>query len=142
VNLSHLTYVLRSHLRSPDVIVDFACEKAKLFVVIKNIGDGPAHHVSTEFEPELQGAQGTRDVSALPLFEHLAFLAPEREIRVFVDTVSAYLGRDAPTKISATVRFEDDGGTRHERTICHDLRVYRGLEFSSAWPQEDAASPN
>lgn len=63
MNLSHLTYVLRTQLRSPDVIVDFVYEEGKLFVLIENIGSAPAHHVSTEFEPALRGAQGTRDVS-------------------------------------------------------------------------------
>lgn len=143
VNFSSLTYLLRTRFRSPDVIVDFVCEAGHLFVTLENIGDGPAHHVTATFEPELRGGRGTRVVSSLPLFEKMPFLAPRRRIRVFVDALDAYFDRDAPTQFAVTVQFADDGGTRHTRTITHDLRVYRGLgdpQAASSRPDGTPAS--
>lgn len=126
VFLSRLAYRLRRQLLVPDVIVDFVREDEKLFVAVENIGRGPAHHVSTTFEPALRGVRGSVEVSELALFEHLSFLAPGKEIRTFLDTSTAYFERDAPTQITATVRFENDEGEHFRRSMSHDLRVYNG----------------
>lgn len=110
----------------PDVIVDFVRGDEELFVTVENIGHGPAHHVSTTFEPALHGVRGSVEISELALFEHLSFLAPGKEIRTFLDTSTAYFEREAPTQITATIQFENDEGERFRRSIAHDLRVYKG----------------
>ena len=124
--LARLAYRLRRHLLVPDVIVDFERDDEELFVTVENIGRGPAHHVSTTFEPALRGARGSVEISELALFEHIPFLAPGKEIRTLLDTTTAYFNRDDPTQVTATVQFENDEGERFRRSITHDLRVYKG----------------
>jgi len=110
----------------PDVVVDFERDDEELFVTVENIGRGPAHHVSTTFEPALRGVRGSVEISELALFEHIPFLAPGKKIRTFLDASTAYFEREAPTQITATVQFENDEGDRFQRSITHDLSVYRG----------------
>ena len=122
---SRLAYAVRRQLCVPDVIIDFLHEDEKLFVVIENIGEGTAHRVSASFDPELWGVRGTVQVSNLPLFKHLSFLAPGKKLRTFLDVSSAYFNRDEPTLIDVTVRFEDDTGTDFKRSLTHNLSVYQ-----------------
>jgi hypothetical protein len=129
--LTRLAYTLRRSLCPPDVIVDVVQEDGKLFVTIENIGQGPAHNVSVSFDPELQGVRGTVQVSNLTLFKSLDFLPPGKEIRTLLDVTSAYFDRNEPTDISVTIHFESDDGTRLQRKLNHDLRIFRGTTSSS-----------
>lgn len=137
---SRLASLLRGLLRAPDVIVDFVFEDGLLFVAVKNTGDGPARKVSVQFDPPLRGVGGTVDVSALALFQNIEFLAPHREIRAFLDVGEAYFRRAEPTRISVTIRFQDDDGTEHCRSITHDLSIYRDLGVRRRIPQTEATS--
>jgi len=113
------------------VIVDFVQEEEKLFVTIENIGQGPAHNISVSFDPELRGIRGTVQVSSLTLFKSLDFLPPGKQIRTLLDVSSGYFDRDEATDISVTIHFESDGGARLQRTLNHDLRIFRGTTSSS-----------
>jgi hypothetical protein len=124
MGLSRLAYAIRRCLRVPDVIVDFLCEDETLFVAVQNIGDGPAHHVSVSFTPEVSGIHGTTVISDLPLFRSLSFLPPGKEIRTPLDPVREYFDRDAPTQIETVIRFESDSGVALSRSIEHDLSIY------------------
>jgi hypothetical protein len=126
VSFARLAYAVRRQLCVPDVIVDFVRDGEKLFVTVENIGDGPAHHVSATFDPKLRGIRGTVAVSELPLFQNLAFLAPGRELRTFLDASAAYFDRQEPTTVTATIAFENDGGEQFTRTITHNLSIYKG----------------
>lgn len=124
MGLSRFFYAARRHVCVPDVIVDFLCEDELLFVSVQNIGDGPAHHVSVSFTPEVTGLHGTTSVSNLSLFQHLSFLPPGREIRTPLDPVTEYFERGAPTQIETVIEFSTDTGETLSRCIEHDLRVH------------------
>ena len=58
-------------------------EKGLLFLSVKNIGAKPAINVSVAFKKKILGVEGSKVVSALPLFRNIAYLAPQREIETF-----------------------------------------------------------
>lgn len=119
----------RVDTRAPEVILDVVFEDGLLFLSLRNIGMGAALDVSVEFDARIVGLEGEREVSALPLFKRLAFLAPGREIRTFLDRSASYFGRGQPERITATIHYRDGAGRRHTTTIHHDLGIYRDLGY-------------
>jgi len=113
----------------PDVIVDFLFEEGLFFIAVKNIGAGSALQVSVRFDQRLTGAGGGREISALPLFQNIEFLPPQKTITAFLDTSAAYFARNEPTKIAAHVTFRDPSGRRYAQTLRHDLEIYRAIGY-------------
>ncbi len=114
---------------SPDVILDVIFEDGLLFLTVRNIGDRPAHKVLVNFDERILGLEGTKDISSLPLFRNLEFLAPGKEIRTILDSSASYFARRQPATIAARVSFQEDDGTIHTRTIRHDLEIYRSIGY-------------
>ncbi len=115
--------------RRPDVIVDFVFDRGLLFISIKNIGDQPAFAVRVQFSSRLMGVGGTREISALPLFHNLEFLAPQKEIVTFFDTSASYFCSGQATNISARITARDSNGARRVVTIRHNLEIYREIGY-------------
>lgn len=115
--------------RESDVIVDFVFAEGVLYVTVANIGERPALKVSCKFEPGFHGLGGSVEISRLPLFRNVEYLAPRKEIRTLVDSSAAYFARKEPTKLKVTVAYRDESGTRHQTTIAHDLGIYRDLAY-------------
>lgn len=113
--------------KTPDVIVDFVFERGLFFIAIKNISDQPAYKVSVKFSQKLYGLGGAREVSALPLFRNIEFLAPQKEIATFLDSSDSYFARKQPTKVEAQISYRDAAGAKHSVSIAHDLEIYRNL---------------
>ncbi len=116
--------------RSPEVILDVIFEDGLLFLSIRNISERPAYKVLVNFDERIVGLEGTKEISALPLFRNVEFLAPGREIRTFLDSSASYFGRGQPTRIAARVSFQDADGTIYARTIHHDLRIYQSIGYT------------
>jgi hypothetical protein len=112
-----------------DVIVDITFDEGLLFVSVRNIGGLPAHRVSVRFSEPIHGLGGTKEVSAMPLFRNVEFLAPGKEIVTFLDTAASYFGGDQPTQIEAEVTWLDRDDEPHRATIRHDLEIYRDIAF-------------
>jgi hypothetical protein len=115
--------------RGSDVIVDFVFEEGVLYVTVANIGERPALKVSCRFEPGFRGLGGSVEISRLPLFRKIEYLAPHKEIRALVDSSAAYFARREPTKLKVTVTYREEGGARRQTTIAHDLGIYRDLAY-------------
>ncbi|MGI8479179.1 MAG: hypothetical protein ACR2M2_04890 [Gaiellaceae bacterium] len=111
-----------------DVILDVVFEDGLFYLALANIGERPALKVSCRFERPFKGLGGLVDMSSLPLFRKVEFLAPGREIRTLLDSSAAYFARREPTRLAVTVKWRDDRG-RHERPIVHDLTVYRSVAY-------------
>jgi len=118
----------------PDVILEIVFERGLLFLALRNIGEQPAVGVQCRFDRVLSGLEGTKDVSALPLFRRLAFLGPGREITVFLDSTASYFGARGPARLGVDIRYRDRKGRRFETTIKHDLSVYRELGYIDPAP--------
>lgn len=112
---------------APYVVVDFTVQDGALLLSVANTGGSGAHSVRVAFEPQFRGQGGSLQMSELALFNRLAFLAPAKEIRVFVDTVRQYFGRGEPEVIKVTVTHTDDTGRKYRHRVTHDLGIYRDL---------------
>jgi hypothetical protein len=115
--------------RDPQVMVDFQFERGLLFVSMRNLGDGPALKVSTDFDKAFRGLGGAREMNKLRLFRRIEFLAPGKEIRTLLDSSAAYFARKEPTLLTATVTYRTAAGERKQSTITHDLAIYRDLAY-------------
>lgn len=124
--------------QQPDVILDVRFEEGLLLLSVKNIGSKPAINVSVRFKKRLVGIDGTKIVSALPLFRNIAFLAPQKEIETFLDTSASYFKRRQPSQIEATIRYKDVSGARFEAFVSHDLAIYKEIGYvRRAQPDRD-----
>ncbi len=119
----------------PDVIVDFIFDAGLLFVSIQNIGERPALNVSVVFDQRLVGLGGKKEISDLPLFKNIEFLAPRKVITAFLDTSESYFARNEPTKISARVTFRNSDGGEYDRKVRHDLEIYREIGYIAGAPR-------
>ena len=115
--------------REFDVVADFVFEDGLLYAVVANISERPALKVSCRFEPAFHGLGGSVEVSRLPLFRNIEYLAPGKEIRTLVDSSAAYFAREEPTKLEVAVTYRDEDGARRQATIAHNLGIYRDLAY-------------
>ena len=115
--------------RRPEVALDVVFEDGLLFLVVVNSGDAAALGVSCKFRRRLRGLGGTQDLSKLPLFEHIAYLGPGREIRTLLDSSAAFFGRDEPTRVAVTTTYADEPGRSYTSTVEHELAIYRDLAY-------------
>lgn len=111
------------------VIVDFVFAKGLFFISIKNIVDRPVFKVSVKFSKKIFGVEGTKEISALPLFKNIEFLPPQKEISTFLDTSASYFRRKGPTRIVSRISYQDADGTGYSDTIKHNLEIYRGIGY-------------
>jgi len=111
--------------RRPDVILDVDCEQGALFLVLRNIGDDLACRVSVKFSPELVGLGGERVVSEAAIFQRLAYLPPDKSIRVFLDVAALLFARRKENSFRARVQYRSRGGQEFSEIFSHDLDVYR-----------------
>ena len=115
---------------APQVIVDFVFDRGLFFITVKNISARPAYKVAVKFSQKIYGLGGAREVSALPLFRNIEFLAPQKEITTFLDSSDSYFARKQPTKLKLQISYLDAAGDSHRVSIVHDLEIYRNLAFS------------
>ena len=115
--------------RPPEVILDFIFEDGVFFISLQNLGDGPAHDVRVRFDKKFSGVEGAKEMSSLRLFQKIPFLAPRKEIKIFLDTSASYFRRRQPTRLQATITFKDDLGAAFEKVVRHDLAIYKDLGY-------------
>jgi len=123
----------------PKVIVDFIFDDGLFFVAVENIGQEPALKVKVRFRETITGLGGSLEISALPLFQNIEFLAPRKQIVTFLDSSSAYFARNEPTRISAKISYRDCDGNEFQSTVRHDLEIYK--EISYVLKQAKESSP-
>jgi hypothetical protein len=111
------------------VIVDFVFDDGLFFIAIKNISVDPAYDVSVTFNKKFTGVEGTKMISALPLFRNIPFLAPQKEIVAYLDSSASYFRRRQPTTILATITSKDVTGAVHRTVIRHDLSIYKDVGY-------------
>jgi hypothetical protein len=114
----------------PDVILDVLFEDGLLFLSVRNIGSRPVYHVSVAFDHPIIGLGGDREISALPLFRNIEFLAPGREIRTVLDTSASYFSRRQPDRIKVAISYREARGRRRRAVIQHDLSIYKDIGYA------------
>jgi hypothetical protein len=68
-------------------------------------------------------------LSKLSVFHKLRYLAPYREIEVFLDPAERFLSQfeDKDTVITITIAYAAEQGKRLKKSITHDLAIYQDL---------------
>ncbi|HVO74685.1 MAG TPA: hypothetical protein VMT35_11725 [Ignavibacteriaceae bacterium] len=112
-----------------DVIVDFIFDKGLFFISVKNISDYPVFKLSFEFNEKIIGLNGSKEISSLPLFRNIEFLAPKKEITTLLDTSYSYFKRKQPEKINVKISYKDKDGEIKKGNIKHDLSIYKEIGY-------------
>jgi hypothetical protein len=120
---------MRKTVSGPEVIVDFIFDDGLFFVAVENIGQKPALRVAVRFDKKILGLGGSSEISALPLFQNIEFMAPRKQIVTFLDSSGSYFGRNEPTKISAKISYRDSEGKEFQTIVQHDLEIYRDISY-------------
>jgi hypothetical protein len=110
-------------------ILDVLFEEGLFYLALRNISARPALDVAVNFRKPLLGLGGTKEISALPLFRRIFFLAPHKEIRTLLDSAADYFARRQSAQIEARISFRDRAGRHFATVIRHDLRIYKELAY-------------
>ncbi len=110
-----------------EVIVDLVLRDELVFIVVWNAGARGAHEVHITFRTPLFGLGGNKNLSELPVFQELTYLAPGKYIEVFVDTAISFFENNREKFFALNITWIDTEGKRSERAIRHNLEVYKYL---------------
>ena len=118
----------RGTLDGPLVVLDVEYVRHCFVLVLVNIGHDVAFRPQVKFSQQLVGSGGSAVVSALPVWQRLTLLPPNRRIDVFFETANLALSRgNESTRFSATVSYADADGRDFVHTYDHDLTAYLEL---------------
>lgn len=106
-------------------MLDTALEKGLVWLIVENVGDASAHRISVRFSRRLMGLGGQVEVSALPLFKDLGFLAAGKSHRIVLDRADLVLSGRRSYVFTAIVDFQDDRGRKHTSKARHNLGIYQ-----------------
>jgi hypothetical protein len=109
--------------------VDFDFDHGLFHMVVANISNVPAYRVTVSFDKKFHGLGGKCDLSCLRMFRRIEFLAPQKRIETLLDTSGAYFQRREPTRITATISYRDGQQYAYERSITHDLSIYKDVAY-------------
>jgi len=115
--------------KNPAVIVDVLFEDMQFFILIHNNTDQPVYKVSIKFDKTIIGWNGSRNISAMKVFEKIETLAPRKTIRVFIDRGHSYFARRQPAVIVAQITYTDASGSTFISSLKHNLSIYRDITF-------------
>jgi hypothetical protein len=115
--------------RRPEVIVDIIFNDGLLYIAVKNIGVRPAYKIVTQFDQEILGVAGEKNISDLALFKCIEFLPPQKEIRTFLDSSASYFERNEPAMISTRISYQDSRKRRYVNKIDHNLEIYKDIGY-------------
>jgi hypothetical protein len=116
----------------PNVVVDFTLEHSCLFLVIQNRSDAEATSVKISFNRPIilshkKNKKGERALlNELSIFSRLRYLAPQKELRVFVDQIDAFNINNKLLLYRLVVNYKDLAGKKNfQKIIRHDLSIYK-----------------
>lgn len=110
-----------------EVIVDLVLRDEVVFIVIWNAGAKSAQEVQITFKNPLLGLGGNKNLAELPVFRELTYLAPGKHFEVFVDTAISFFDNNKEKFLELQITWTDAEGKKNERTIRHNLDVYKQL---------------
>lgn len=112
----------------PNVYVDILLEKDLLFLQIKNNSDVGAKEITVSFNRNMYGVEKKVKINKLNIFKNLLYLAPQKEIKIFVSQIDSFLKYNKTPLYRFRVKYKDESGKQSfSKTIYHDLNIYRDL---------------
>jgi hypothetical protein len=119
----------KSKSRTGSLVVDFEIDAEMVFIVIKNPGQVPLRNVKIKPSSPILGLEGKTDIAKLSIFEEIAFLAPDKEIKIFVDSYESFFRNLKDWLISFNIRYQDEKNRSYKSKITHNLEIYADLIF-------------
>lgn len=118
----------------PNVYVDILLEKDLLFFLIKNNSEFAATDVVVRFnrnvykEVNVLGKKRKERINKLTIFNQLLYLAPQKEIKIFIDQLDSFFKFNKTPVYRLSVYYKDESGKqKFKKIINHDVNVYRDL---------------
>jgi len=108
---------------APYVVVyfDSVYEEKIIYLVVKNIGKSTAKDVRIQFRPKLIGNSG-EDMSELPILKNgVASLSPNHEIRMFVDSTTAFFLERGELPLTYEVKISFYGGLKDTQRVTEQV---------------------
>jgi len=121
-------HLIDNTLYYPNVILDFVFDEGVFLISVQNIGNYPAVNVSIKFDQKITGAN-KQDITTLPLFRNIPFMAPHKTISTFLDMSDSYFNGSNPLKVSTDIRFSDMYGNAYQNYIHHNLGIYKDISY-------------
>lgn len=115
----------------PNLVLDFVVQEGKVFFCMRNLSKHPATNLSFKFSQPLMARNGYLRVDKLPLFKHLDYFAPKKEIRLFVDSVTSFLAHHPERKMTIHVKYVDQDSKKYVQSFKHDLELFNQLPLGT-----------
>ncbi len=114
---------------SNSVVVDFEIDQSTVFILIRNSGTGALRNLKIKPSTSIIGLEGKKDMSSLNIFKEIRYMAPLKEIRIFVDSYDSFFSHLKNTQIAFTVTYQDESKKSYRKKIAHDLKIYTDIIF-------------
>jgi hypothetical protein len=113
----------------PQIIVDFEIEDGLVFISIINHSDVAAVNLQVRPDCQIPGMNGTVDVTSFAMFRRITFMAPGKKLKTLVDRYETFFKNMKRTVISFDITFQNEQREKFNKTIKHDLKIYKDLIF-------------
>jgi hypothetical protein len=111
------------------VIVDFEIDAESVFLVIKNLGSVPALNLKIKPSAPVLGLEGKKDIGKLSIFNKISYLAPLKEIKIFVDSYESFFLHLKESSVRFKISYKNVKKKGFKMKINHDLRIYADLIY-------------
>jgi hypothetical protein len=111
------------------IVVDFEIDAEMVFLVIRNTGQLPVLNLKIKPSTAILGLEGKRDIGQLSIFEEIRYLAPLKEIKIFVDSFESFFRNLEDFLVSFSISYKDEKNKSLKMKITHDLKIYADLIF-------------
>ena len=88
------------------VIVDFEIDAESVFLIIKNLGAVPALKLKIRPLSAILGLEGKKDIAKLSIFREISYLAPLKEIRIFVDSYESFFTHLKDSSVNFKISYK------------------------------------
>ncbi|WPP48340.1 hypothetical protein [Catalinimonas niigatensis] len=112
---------------SPYLCVDFVLKHGFVFLLIRNLSALAATQVQMTFNQHIRILESSKSLADLSIFSKLAYLAPLKEIEVYLDPAELFLSQFKDTVVVINITYTSEREKRFKKTITHDLAIYRDL---------------
>lgn len=112
----------------PNVCVDFQITNERVLLLIQNFSSQAAHDVHILFSRDFT-ILGEKKLSELSVFSKLRYLAPGKEIEIYLDPVGRFFAQleEKDTLVEVNIHYQDDRQKKYQQRLTHDLAIYQDL---------------
>ena len=111
------------------VIVDFEIDAESVFLIIKNLGAVPALKLKIRPLSAILGLEGKKDITRLSIFKEISYLAPLKEIKIFIDSYESFFTHLKDSSVYFKISYKNKKRRSYKMMIHHDLRIYADLIY-------------